>query len=510
MKPFGRLVALALLGSGAPLTAPVVAAAQTPARVASSGGAPAADDPARDSAITKLTAFLTRYPDSPLRPNALFELGELLVRRADAEFEAQLRATTGDTTRAGEAPVRPVYEPAIARYDELVRRYPNFPQVDAGAYTLGTLLFRVQRYADATRMFELVTTKDSSRFRPEAFFRLGDSYFEVASRERGPARQAAFVKAAAAYERAVSLAPPGGDIYFLSLYKLGWSYYNQATRANQEEYRRAVDVFGRLVAEYDKLSPEQQARLGLRKEAIEYMAIAFTQVGGAQAAQQFAQRNLGQRIESDVGLSEVEPRGEWIGDGDAGDAGALGRHHTVRRVLQGDRLARRHTGRLQHRQIEGGVGLHALDVVGAPQDFEVVAESETSEVTVDPGAARRGGDRESQSERPRRRQVVGDAGKHRLARDERVGGSAMARVQGGEVERTAAQSLQVIAGIEGIGGADALGPPLERQRVPVLVVDGLPGVVDGRFSVEDQTVEVEDEQPHQVRMKGRAASRPNG
>jgi TolA-binding protein len=48
-----------------------------------------------------------------------------------------------------------------------------------------------------------------------------------------------------------------------------------------------VEVFGRLVDAYDKLTPEQQARLGLRGEAIEYMAVAFTQGGGAESANRY-------------------------------------------------------------------------------------------------------------------------------------------------------------------------------------------------------------------------------
>ncbi|MBC7790957.1 MAG: tetratricopeptide repeat protein [Anaerolineae bacterium] len=277
------------------LSATLVASAHSAlaqdARLVAASGAAISAEPARDSAIAKLNAFLVQYPTSTLRPNALFQLGELLVRKADDDFAEAQRAVAGDSSRSADAPIRPSYEAAIARYEELVRRYPNFNQIGTAAYTLGTLYFRVQRYPDATRMFEVVTTGDSAdvstELRSEAFFRLGDAYFEVASRDRGAARQAGFVKAATAYERAVNVAPKGGDIYFLSLYKLGWSYYNQATRANQAEYTRAVDVFGRLVSEYDQLTPDQQAKLGLRGEAIEYMAIAFTQVGGAQAASEF-------------------------------------------------------------------------------------------------------------------------------------------------------------------------------------------------------------------------------
>ena len=276
-------LAIALL-----IAAPAIAAAQaTPVRWVSA--ARVADDAARDSAITKLEGFLSEYPNSPLRPNALFQLGELLVRRADEQFAESQRVTTGDTTagRAGEGQVRPNYAPAIANYEELVRRFPNFDRIDAAAYTLGTLYNAQQRYADAARVFEIVTTKTDSRFRGEAYFRLGDAVFELASKERGAQRAALFSRSAAAYEEATKIAPKDSDIYFLALYKLGWSYYNQATRSTQAEYQRAVDVFGQLVDSYDKLTPEQQARLGLRGEAIEYMAIAFTQVGGADAANKY-------------------------------------------------------------------------------------------------------------------------------------------------------------------------------------------------------------------------------
>jgi TolA-binding protein len=241
---------------------------------------PAASDDARDEAIEKLSAFLSKYPASTLRPGALFQLGELLVRRADENFATAQRA-------GGDVPERPDDTPAIARYEELITKFPAFPRVDAAAYTLGTLYFAQQRNTDAARLFELVTSKEQSHFRPEGYFRLGDADFELAAKLRGEPRKAMFVRAASAYESATKIAPPNGDIYFLSLYKLGWSYYNQATQTNQPEYQQAVEVFGRLVAEYDKLSPEQQARLGLRGEAIEYMAVALTQTGGAEAARRY-------------------------------------------------------------------------------------------------------------------------------------------------------------------------------------------------------------------------------
>ena len=236
-----------------------------------------------DTAIQKLSSFVAKYPSSALRPDALYQLGELLIRRADEQFAAAQRASS----TGGGAPDRPDYDPAIARYQELIAKYPGFERIDAAAYTLGTLLSANDRNADAAKMFAMVTARPASHYRPEAFFRLGDAQFELAAKARGDARKALFVQAATAYDSATHTAPPGGDIYFLALYKLGWSYYNQATKTGQPEYSQAVDVFGRLVSEYDALTPAQQARLGLRRETIDYMAVSLTQVGGVGASDKY-------------------------------------------------------------------------------------------------------------------------------------------------------------------------------------------------------------------------------
>ena len=242
-------------------------------------------DPPSDSAIATLEQVIARYQNSPARAGALYELGELLVRRADDRFAAAQRASVADTGRAarGEALSHPDYAAAITRFEELVQHYPTFPQADGAAYTLGTLYGAGERYSDAAGMFERVTNIQDSPLRAESWFRLGDARFEMASAARGDPRQALFGKAAAAYQQAAAIAPPTGDIYYLALYKLGWSYYSQASQQNQDGYRQAVDVFGRLVEAYDKLPSDRQARLGLRDETMDYMAVSFTQVGGADA-----------------------------------------------------------------------------------------------------------------------------------------------------------------------------------------------------------------------------------
>ena len=262
-----------------------VAADAGPTGASGSPGASAGDPPPMDSAVGALERVIQRYPTSPALPGALYELGELLVRRADDRFAAAQRAAAGDTSRAARAalPAHPDYSAAIARYEELVQHYPTFSQLDGAAYTLGTLYGAAERYADAATMFERVANTSDSPLRAESWFRLGDARFELASAARGDERQATFGKAAAAYEQAAAIAPTTSDIYYLALYKLGWSYYSQASQQNQDGYRKAVDVFGRLVEAYDQLPTDRQARLGLRDETMDYMAVSFTQIGGADA-----------------------------------------------------------------------------------------------------------------------------------------------------------------------------------------------------------------------------------
>src|SRR3954465_5923448 len=104
----------------ATLALPAALQAQAPAMaVASTSRGTAAPPAPLDSAISRLQDFLTRYPTSPLRPNALLQLGELLVRQGDTVFAESQRAggTTAarpDSSRATATPLAPAVRPSTA------------------------------------------------------------------------------------------------------------------------------------------------------------------------------------------------------------------------------------------------------------------------------------------------------------------------------------------------------------------------------------------------------------
>jgi len=100
---------VALVVLGLPAAASATVAQQDTSRsrpraanTVSSGGDVARatyDAPAGDTAIMRLERFLEQYPQSAMRPRALLQLGELLVRRADERFADRQRAGNDTTTR---------------------------------------------------------------------------------------------------------------------------------------------------------------------------------------------------------------------------------------------------------------------------------------------------------------------------------------------------------------------------------------------------------------------------
>src|SRR5205085_5791081 len=83
---------------------------------------------------------VTARPDSAARPAAPATRPSTATPAATSNAAAAAASANG-------APIAPDYSAAIARYEELVNRYPNFEQIDAATYTLGTLYATQQRWA---------------------------------------------------------------------------------------------------------------------------------------------------------------------------------------------------------------------------------------------------------------------------------------------------------------------------------------------------------------------------
>ncbi len=220
----------------------------------------------RTEAIRKYEEFLGKYPISPYTPDVLIALGELYLERSEEEHvkaldDYQLRLeTAGEAGEVFTEPEpQPHYEKTIAAYQQIALKYQEFPYADAAYYGLGYCLKAQFEEEEAARTFyKLTQLYPDSKFVPEAYFRIGEYFFD----------QYEFDKAVKYYALVPDTNP---DFYDKALYKMGWAFYNQGDIGiSSIEYQKAVDAFTQLIE-------SSQRKSVLTDEAMEFTAISLTE-----------------------------------------------------------------------------------------------------------------------------------------------------------------------------------------------------------------------------------------
>ncbi len=229
----------------------------------------------RLDAIAMFEEFLSRYPDdAQYTPDAMFRLAELYYERSKDDANQQMVAFEEKVKAAQEAgkdpgdPPKADFSRSIALYQRLIKQYPSYKLIDATYYLLAYCQEQ-QDLPDESRAtyLELIARYPDSKFVPEAWVRMGEYYFEATE---GDATEN-LRKAAEAYSKI--LAFPDHALYDKAIYKLGWTYYRL------DEYDAAVAEFVKLIDFYEKKAQESgddSAFGDLRKEALQYTAISFT------------------------------------------------------------------------------------------------------------------------------------------------------------------------------------------------------------------------------------------
>jgi TolA-binding protein len=231
-----------------------------------SGKLAAEERKGRNDAIRKYEEFLGKYPISPYTPDVLIALGELYLERSEEEhvvaldeFQARLE-TAGESGEIFTEPEpQPHYEKTIAAYQQIALKYQEFPYADVAYYGLGYCLKAQFEDEEAARTFyKLTQLYPESKFVPEAYFRIGEYFFD----------QYEFDKAVKYYALVPDTNP---DFYDKALYKMGWAFYNQGDiGVSSLEYQKSIDAFTTLIESSGKKSV-------LTDEAMEFTAISLTE-----------------------------------------------------------------------------------------------------------------------------------------------------------------------------------------------------------------------------------------
>jgi TolA-binding protein len=201
----------------------------------------------RADAIKHFEYFVKTYDDHPKHtPDALFRLAELYYEDADHKFFAAMDSfdknldlyNRGKIADEPESPRRD-YSGVIHSLSRLVEAFPDYRFADSAYYLLGYTLIESGEEEEGKKAYlTLVERFPQSNFAPECLLRLGELEFDMAN----------FEEAIKFYQRV--LAYPKSSFYDLAMYKLAWSYNQQA------EYPKAIEIFKKLIAHYDAQDAE--------------------------------------------------------------------------------------------------------------------------------------------------------------------------------------------------------------------------------------------------------------
>jgi len=239
-----------------------------------------------DQAIRHSQEMLLKYPDRDFTPTIMFQLAELYVLKSRKEYEDKMAQYEADIKRYDqgilkEEPVQPRIDFTSARElcNTILKRYPDLDFKDKILYRLALCYHEEGNKERATEVFQqLVRETPKSPLVPEAYFRIGEYYFDIGQ----------YPLAIQAYKKLLDINKWENVFFDAALYKLGWSYYKI------NSFSEAISSFVFLLDDIETLEKTELAVLDktiidLKKEALDYIAISFSEFGGPEKAEEFFQ-----------------------------------------------------------------------------------------------------------------------------------------------------------------------------------------------------------------------------
>lgn len=225
-------------------------------------------------------------------PAAIHRLADLYVvqennRFQDAlmDFELQTKACESNPKIQcpDDVPLKD-YSNAIAAYNRLLNEFPQRRDNDRVLYMLSFCYQEMAMVASAEKVLnDFIKRYPKDPRTQTAHFRLGELYFTNAIGMDMFEARPWLEKAAGAYTKATEF-DPDSEYHDRSLYKLGWTYFRL------QQYDVTVSYMAKLIESRSRIDIQQKKKFknfdelyaqdtGLVREAVQYMAVAFTEMG---------------------------------------------------------------------------------------------------------------------------------------------------------------------------------------------------------------------------------------
>jgi TolA-binding protein len=244
----------------------------------------------RLQAIRLLQEFLLEYPGAAEQADALFRLSELYWENSEAEFLARMRNydqaledfRTGKTTAKPEQP-RIDLTASLKVYEEILEKHPDFQRTDTVMYLYGFGLNEQGDEQAALSIYRVLLKRfPKSSFVPDAHLAIGEYHFAKGH----------YSHAKVSYEKV--LKHPNSPLIDLALYKTAWCYFKEGNAKEAAARFRRVLRRSKEQQEEGKKSRVEASAAELEKEALEDLALTFSESGGAKEAYRFMKQVGGQ------------------------------------------------------------------------------------------------------------------------------------------------------------------------------------------------------------------------
>ncbi len=235
------------------------------------------------------------FSDSLFLPELLFQLSEWEVRKEKLHFELEMikydrEIALFENKKTSEEPPEPVlnYDKTLEINHRIIEEFPHVSYIGKVLYRNGICLYEMGKKDSARQIFEqLIAEYPDPIYLAEIIFRLGECYFDEANY-------------ATAIETYQQILESWDSPYFaMALYKIAWCHYQM------NNYSDAISTFYYLLNDIHLLENIDTDLLGksqvqLTDEAIEYIAISFSDFGGVSAMLDFIQEMNGSEYTPDL------------------------------------------------------------------------------------------------------------------------------------------------------------------------------------------------------------------
>jgi len=250
-----------------------------------------------DEEIKQLRTIIQTTADGPAKADLLFRLAERYYEKARAiyykemqEYDKRVQAWVKAQEKDPNAPEpkidnrkSQVYtKQAMDVYRIILKKYKEYRRRDEVLFTMGYNLYESGNKSEGVKMYwELIKSHPESRFVPDAYLAMGEHYFNAND----------VFNAKKAYERALKFKQ--SKVYAFALYKLGWCDYNLGDYdASLKKFKQVVELAERERAMGEK---GDRNKIQLKREALNDMILAFSQVDALDGAEEYYLSQVGKK-----------------------------------------------------------------------------------------------------------------------------------------------------------------------------------------------------------------------